>query len=78
VFNTKVLENGIIRIPELVSWKDLEISVLIRKKVREVQKKKNTKANNELLINEFRRIRNIKSPNAKVLTIENSINIYSI
>ncbi len=78
-FETTVLENGIIQIPLPQSWKDTEVSVFIVKKNNKGRKIKELISKNKNaaeLISEFRRIRNMESPEAQVLTMENAINIY--
>jgi len=74
MFNTKILENGIIKIQELSNWYDYEVSVFIVRKEKQVSE--NIDIEPSKILAEFHKVRQIKTGTSDKLTLENSINIY--
>ncbi len=79
-FDTKILQDGIIKIPELSNWNNYEVSIfIVRKPSKKEDKRITTKRQNydsKKLIAEFHRVRQIKTGKAEVLTMDKAINIY--
>jgi hypothetical protein len=81
IFDTKILQNGFIQIPALSDWCDYEVSIIVVRKPRKkkVQQNKNGELrqnNNQKLLADFHRIRQMKTGQAEILTMEKAINIY--
>lgn len=72
MFETKVLENGIIQIPEMKSWENKKIKIFIIENSY-VSTQEEQEILNEPLA-EYRKLRS-KSKNEKQLTVETAIEI---
>lgn len=81
IFDTKIFNDGIIKIPELSSWKDYEVSIIIIRKpekeshIKKITAKRKNYDSTKILA-EFNRVRQIKTGKAEVLTMDKAINIY--
>jgi hypothetical protein len=81
VFDTKIFQNGVIKIPELSNWKDSEVSIIVIKKPLKNTRTQNITKKNESydctkVLAEFNRVRQVKIGEAEVLTMDRAINIY--
>jgi len=81
MFETRILPDGFIQIPELSNWLDFEVSVFIVRKPKK-KRKTHTQSDNIIasdckrLLEEFHNVRKIRTGNTEVLTMEKAINIY--
>ena len=73
IFDTKIFQNGIIKIPELSTWQDNEVKIIVIKKQEKISIKK---YNIKKILEEFDRVRQIKTSKAEKLTLNKAINIY--
>ena len=79
IFDTRIQQNGIIKIPELSNWLDYEVSIIIvRKPVRKIKEEviKRKTYDSKELIARFNQVRQIKTGKTEVLTLDKAINIY--
>ena len=72
MFNTKILEDGIIQIPELKKWKNNKIQIFIIKDSNIIQQNEPDIENEA--IKQYRKLLD-KSNNKNILTIETATNI---
>lgn len=72
MFETKVLKDGIIKIPEMKNWKDKKIKIFIIENSYTSEQAKKDFVNEPVI--EYRKLRN-KSKNSEKLTIDTAINI---
>jgi hypothetical protein len=76
IFDTTILQNGMIQIPELSDWLDFEVYVIvvIKSKKNRIKNEK-IKYNGKKNLIDFHKIRKINTGLAEILTLEKAINI---
>ena len=81
VFDTRIYSNGVIKIPELSNWKGNEVSIIVIKKpggkiALTNKPKREIDIVTQKTLSEFDRIRNMKTGDTEIATMDNTINIY--
>ena len=75
MFETKILQDGIIQIPELSNWSDFEVSIIVvRKSGKKVKQNNNIEAkqyNSRKILADFHRIRQMKTGQTEIFTMNN-------
>jgi len=80
IFDTKILQNGFIQIPALSNWIDYEVSIIVvrkplRKKGRQKKNIDPIHYDSKKLLSDFDLIRQMKTGQAEILTMDKAINI---
>lgn len=81
VFDTKIFHDGIIKIPELSTWENSEVSIIVLKKPTHKNPDQNANLlkqdyDGEKVIAEFNRVRAMRTGKAEMLTMDKAIDIY--